>query len=235
MTGSASATSSAAELAFCRQGAAATRGRKHMHDSRMVRELGDERKRYGRKSFREQLGDAIAWPGSHRFAAGVALVIIAGAVLIAIASGRPEDPRDLAVGDCLYVPTAAALDPTSIRPIGEAADVEPIVVAGGAQKAGCRASHGHEVAAILIGPEPSTRPSGISIAFDRNAIHRLMQPLCEAGFPDYVSHALAGSAFVTFPVVPEASEWIAGGRRTICLVARNDGNWMDHPARGSGE
>lgn len=202
----------------------------------MHRELGDERTRYGRKTPREQVEDALAWPGSHHFAMGVILVIVVGAVLITALQGRFENPRNLGVGDCLYVPTAAALDPTSTRPIGDAGAVELIVVAGGAQKAGCTASHGHEVSAILIGPDPShPRASGLGTLFDRDAIHRLMQPLCEAAFADYVGHALVGSAFVTFAAIPEAPEWIAGGRRTICLVARNDGTWMDHPARGSGE
>jgi hypothetical protein len=201
----------------------------------MHRELGDERARYGRKTFREQVDDAIAWPGSHRFASAIILVVVVGALLIAALQGRFVDPRNLAVGDCLYVPTAAALDPTTSRPIGDAGAVELVVVAGGAQKAGCTASHGHEVSAILTGPDPGPRPSGIGTLFDRDAIHRLMRPLCEAAFAGYVGHALEGSSFVTFPAVPEAPEWLAGGRRTICLVARNDGSWMDHAARGSGE
>ena len=201
----------------------------------MPRELGDERTRYGRRSLREQIDDAIAWPASHRFATGVILVVVVGALLLAVASGRFANPGSLAVGDCLYVPTAAANDPISTRPIGEAAAVELIVVAGGAQEAGCTASHGHEVSAIVSGPDPSPRGSGIGTLFDRNAIHLLTGPLCEAAFPGYVGHALAGSIYVTFPVVPEAPEWIAGGRRTICLVARNDGVWMDHPARDSGD
>lgn len=201
----------------------------------MHRELGDERTRYGRKDLREQLGDAIGWPASHRFATGIIVVVILGALLISLSQGRFEDPRSLAVGDCLYVPTAAALDPTSTRPIGDAAAVELIVVAGVAQKAGCTASHGHEVSAIVTGPEPSPRGTGIGTLFDRDAIHRLARPLCESAFAAYVGRALDGSAFVTFPVVPDAAEWVAGGRRTICLVARNDGTWMDHPARGSGE
>jgi hypothetical protein len=202
----------------------------------MQRELGDERARYGRKTFREQVDDVIAWPGTHRFATGIILVVVAGAVLISAVRGRFEDPANLAVGDCLYIPTAAAQDPTATRPIGEAAAVELVVVAGGAQKASCTASHGHEISAILTGPDPGTpRPSGIGALFDRDAIHRLTQPLCEAAFAGYVGHTLGGSSFVTYPVVPEAPEWIAGGRRTICLVARNDGTWMDHPARGSGE
>lgn len=201
----------------------------------MVRELGDERRRYGRKDVREQLGDAVAWPGSHRFATGVILVVLVGALLIAAAQGRFVDSRNLAVGDCLYVPTASALDPTSTRPVGDATAAELILVTGGAQLAGCTASHGHEVSAVLIGPDPGPAASGIGALLDRAAIHRLMQPLCEAAFAGYVGHALAGSAFVTFPAVPEAPEWIAGSRRTVCLVVRTDGTWMDHPARGSGE
>lgn len=202
----------------------------------MHRELGDERARYGRKGLGERVEDAIAWPGSHRFATGVIVVVVVGALLIAAAQGRFERPRDLAAGDCLYVPTAAALDPISTRPIGDAGAVELVVVAGGAQKAGCGASHGHEVSAIVTGPDPSLpRETGIGTIFDRDAIHRLTRPLCEAAFAGYVGHSLDGSAFVTFPAVPEAPEWIAGGRRTICLVARNDGTWMDHPARSSGE
>lgn len=201
----------------------------------MQRQLGDERARYGRKSLREQLGDALHWPSANRFATGVVVVVIMGAVLIALAGGRSRNPEGLAVGDCLYIATDAALDPTATRPIGDEAAVELVLVAGGAQEAGCTASHGHEVLAILTGPEPSPRASGIGTEFDRNAIHRLMQPLCEAAFAAYVGHDLAGSAYGTFAAVPEAPQWIAGGRRTICLVARNDGIWMDHPARGSGQ
>jgi heme A synthase len=201
----------------------------------MHRELGDERTRYGRKSLREQVEDVVAWPASHRFATGVILLVVVGALLLASVQGKFEDPANLVVGDCLYVPTAAAKDPTSARPIGEAAVVADAVLAGGAQKAGCAGSHGHEVSAIVTGPEPSVVPGAMPLLLDRGAIQQLTKPLCEAAFAGYIGHALEGSAYVTFPAVPEAPEWIAGGRRTICLVARNDGVWLDHPARGSGE
>jgi hypothetical protein len=201
----------------------------------MHRELGDERARYGRKSLREQLDDALAWPAAHRGATAILLVIVAGAALLYAATARPVDPRDLAVGDCLYVPTDAAKDPTTARPIGEPGAVEDVIVRLGALRAECTASHGHEVSAIVTGPEPSPRGSGIGTLLDRDAIRRLTQPLCDAAFANYVGHALAGSAYVTFPVAPEASTWTAGGRQTVCLVARGDGAWMDHPARGSGK
>jgi len=202
----------------------------------MHRELGDERSRYGRKSWRERIDDALAWPGIHRGATAIILIVFGGAVALSILSGRGVDRRHLAVGDCLYVPTAAARDPSTTRPIGEAAPVEEVVVAGGAQRTGCTASHGHEVSAILTGPEPTARPIGeIGTLFDRDAIHRLMQPLCEAAFAAYVGRDRAGSVYVTFPVVPEVTAWIAEARSTVCLVARSDGRWMDHPARGSRE
>jgi hypothetical protein len=201
----------------------------------MHRELGDERRRYGRKSLSEQIDDALAWPGSHLAATGVILAIVIGAALLYVATARPVDPRQLAVGECLYVPTDAAKDPTTSRPIGEPGVVEDVIVRLGAERAECTASHGHEVSAIVTGPEPSPRETGIGTRFDRDAIHRLMQPACDAAFAGYVGRPLAGSVYVTFPAVPEAPEWIADGRRTVCLVARADGQWMGHPAHGSGE
>jgi hypothetical protein len=201
----------------------------------MHRELGDERDRYGRRSLRERVEDALAWPGGHRFATGVILVVIAGALLLSVARGRTTSLRDLAVGDCLYVPTAAALDPSSPRPIGEAAAVEEVILTAGAQEAACTASHGHEVAAILTSPEPTVQTGVLGQALDRDLIRREAQPQCDAAFEGYVGHPLAGSRYVTFPVAPEPQAWLDGGRKTVCLVARADGGWMDHPARGSAE
>lgn len=212
-----------------------TGGRNRSTIPGMHRELGDERTRYGRRSWREQLDDAIAWPGSHRFAAGIIIGVIVGALLLSATRGRPTSRGDLEVGDCLYVPTAAAQDPVSTRPIGDASAAEDVVVAGGAQEASCTASHGHEVAAIVTGPDAGAAASAAPGLFDRDAIHRLTKPMCEAAFPGYVGHALAGSVYETYPIVPEAPAWIANGRRTVCLVARVDGQWMDQPARGSGE
>jgi hypothetical protein len=41
--------------------------------------------------------------------------------------------------------------------------------------------------------------------------------------------------YETFAVVPDEARWDAGFHRAICIVARADGQWMTHPARGSGE
>lgn len=201
----------------------------------MHRELGDERARYGRRSLREQLDDVVAWPASHRTATAIILLVFGGGALLYLAGGRHIDRRDMAVGDCLYAQTAAAQDPVSTRPIGEPRAVEEVVVAGGAQRTECSASHGHEVAAIVAGPEPSIVPGELPQLLDLDEIHRGAQPLCEAAFAGYVGRELVGSRYLVFPIAPGPEAWVAEGRRTICLLARADGQWMDHPARGSGE
>jgi hypothetical protein len=96
------------------------------------------------------------------------------------------------------------------------------------------------VSAIVIPettPTPTRRPGEIGVVRDAAALRVLTAPLCAAAFEGYVGRPLEGSRYLTFPVVPdlETGDWVTGGRRTICLVARIDGQWMDHPARASGE
>jgi hypothetical protein len=204
----------------------------------MHRELGDERSRYGRKSLRERLGDVIAWPASNRFATGIILVVVVGGLILAVAQGRPAGLRDLNVGDCLYVPTAAAEDAGNSRPIGEPAAVLRVVLTVGAERTTCTGSHGHEVSAIVAPTLPTRGPGEMLGLLDEAAMRAMTAPLCDQAFAGYVGRPLALSRFVTFPVVPDvdgAEDWLNGGRRTVCLVARADGDWMDHPARGSGE
>ena len=112
------------------------------------------------------------------------------------------------------------------------------LLAGEAERAACDASHGHEVSAIVV-PALETLAPGVTAApLDHARMQALAEPLCDAAFEAYVGRALDGSRYITFPVVPDtdaAVGWVIGGRRTVCVVARADGQWMDHPARGSGE
>ena len=204
----------------------------------MPRELGDERARYGQRSLRERLDDVIAWPASHHFATVVILVVVVGALLLAAARGLSVNLRDLAVGNCLYVPTAAALDAGSARPIGEAAVVVSVLLTDGAERTACTASHGHEVSAIVTPALPTRAPGEMGELLDEAVMRAMTAPLCEQAFEAYVRRSLGESRYVTFPVVPGAdgaAAWVRGGQRTVCLVARADGQWMDQPARGSGE
>jgi hypothetical protein len=186
----------------------------------MPRELGDERSRYGRRSLREQIDEVITWPANHRFATGIILVVIVGAVLLSVTAGIFRDPRELAVGDCLFVRTGTA--PDDARPIGDPKTVESAVIAGGAETAGCGSSHGHEVSALIDLASLGDVPSDAETA-------------CAQAFPAFVGHALDGSRYITLAAVPTAEAQAAGAKQAICLVARDDGQWMDHAARGSGE
>jgi Septum formation len=158
-----------------------------------------------------------------------------GAVLWAL-RGVTVGPDDLAVGDCLYVPAVA--DQTSDRPIGEPHDVAAALIVEGGERAACDASHGHEVSAIVAAPTFSGSPGASGDLPNHDQMEGLAAPLCEAAFGAYVGRPLEGSTYVTFPVVPDsehAAAWVASGKPTVCLVARSDGQWMNHPARGSGE
>ena len=143
------------------------------------------------------------------------------------------------MGDCLYVRTDAAA--SDDRPIGGERDVALALLGSGAARAGCDASHGHEVSAIVApaqAPAPTQEPGASGPLLDTAGMRAMTAPLCDAAFAGYIGHALDGSRFTTFPVVPNADgaeAWLATGMRTICLVARSDGQWLDHPARGSGE
>jgi len=156
--------------------------------------------------------------------------------VLALTTGARVTPADLQVGDCLFVRVVASQ--SDARPVGEPHDVAGALLAGGAERAGCDASHGHEVSAIVVPPVPSTAPGEVLPLLDHDQMEAATAPLCDAAFASYVGHALEGSRYVTFPVVPDTdggAAWVADGRRTICVVARSDGQWMDHPAHASGE
>jgi len=80
-------------------------------------------------------------------------------------------------------------------------------------------------------PVPS---ADAALESDRLAIRASVQAVCDAQFQAYVGHALAGSAFVTFAVVPSAAQLETGPQLAMCLVARADEQPMTSPAKNSG-
>jgi hypothetical protein len=199
----------------------------------MSRQVGDERARYGRKSLREQLEDLFAWPAAHPVGTFVLLFFLVVGSLFFGSRALGVRFESLVVGDCLYVRTDAAQE--ELRPIGERAAVTQTLVAGGAERTDCGASHGHEVSAVVTVPLPSQAVGEIGEQLTADQIKALSDPLCDAAFEGYVGHALAGSRYTTYAVFPEPAAWVASDRRTVCLIARVDGAWMDHLARGRGE
>lgn len=185
-----------------------------------------ERDRYPRMTLRDRLEELVDWVRGNRLVV-LGLVIVASYVVTQLILPPPSvGPEDLRVGDCLYVRTSATSDlAPGVRPIGERASVGASLLGGGADRASCGASHGHEVSAVIdLQEQPSTSP--LNLGLDQ---------ACQGVFGSYVGLDLASSMYETFAVVPDDSHWAAGLHRAICLVARSDGEWMSHPARASGE
>jgi hypothetical protein len=198
------------------------------------RQLGDERARYGRRGVRDRLGETVDAARAHPLVTLV-LVLFVGVVVVQRAlPARSALPMDLAVGDCLYVRTTSTIEfGPDARPIGDAASVSDVLLAGGAEQAPCDGSHGHEVSLTVAiaadAPSPSRGADGLPGADDPS------QRACVAAFEGYVGHPLDGSLYETFAAVPTAEQRASGITRAICLVARRDGQWLIHPARDSGE
>ncbi len=191
-----------------------------------------ERDRYQRASLAEQLGDLLGWFRSHPLIAAVVLIVVGGWLLQILAPQRPTRPPDLAVGDCLFARTLDAnLIGPDARPIGEPSAVEAIVMAGGAERAPCDGSHGHEVSAIVPLADLSISTSGNV----RASLRAIVQAKCDAEFVGYVGAPAGASIYGSFAAVPAEAGWRAGERTGLCLVARKDGQWMTSPARGSRE
>ena len=148
-------------------------------------------------------------------------------ILLSVSGGRSVAAADLEVGDCLYVRTSASA--FTARPIGGPDEVGAALLAGGAERAGCAASHGHEVSARVEVPASTPVASGAPVP---STVLAGAKAACEAAFAGYVGLALADSRYETFAVMTTSSGNTAD---VVCLVARRDGEWMDHPARGSGE
>jgi hypothetical protein len=194
------------------------------------RQLGDERGRYRRRTLRDRAAEAVDWVRTHRSASAVLALFIGVMAIGVVAPARSAMPTDLEVGDCLYIRTTAsmAVGPDA-RPIGPPSEVEAVLMSGGAEQAGCGTSHGHEVAAVVhLGTGQLPGASG-------EALRDSIQPACDAAFAAYVGKDAVTSLYETFAVVPGGDQFAAGLTDAICLVARRDGQWMTHAARGSGE
>jgi hypothetical protein len=198
--------------------------------------MGDERARYRRATIRDRAVEAVeAIRANPRRSLLIAAIVALGAYASLRGVGAATIER-LGVGDCLYVRTSAVMQTgAGARPIGEPGEVETVLDADQAEHAPCDQSHGHEVVAVVTFPLPTpASPGSMPVAPPPSETRALVQPRCEDAFPAYVGHALAGSRYVVFSVVPFASSPL-NGTLGVCLLARADGQWMSKPARGSGE
>lgn len=175
-----------------------------------------------------QLRELRPWLREHPIRGVITILLAAGAIGSILNPPIEATADRLTSGDCIYARTpAAAQTGAGARPIGEAADVEAVINKGTAVRAACGLSHGHEVSAVVP-------ISGSNL--DRAVVRDTVQQSCDTFFDAYVHHALAGSTYVTFAVIPTA-EQLAGTspHLGLCLVARADGQWLTTPAKNSGE
>jgi hypothetical protein len=185
--------------------------------------------RYPKATLRDRLEELVDSVRAHPFrtAALVIGVVIVGLSLL----NAPRTARldTLAVGECLYARTSAS---TAVgaggRPIGDPSEVEAVIDSGGAEYAGCGASHGHEVSAIV-----ELAPFGPA-SIGRAELRAAVQARCDAAFEGYVGRPADGSEFETFAVLPSDAQIADGATVAACLIARRDGQWLAGQARDSG-
>jgi hypothetical protein len=192
-----------------------------------------------RASIGLQLGELVVWMRAHPIRAVFMLLLAAGTVGTLLNPPIEATVNRLSIGDCIYARTSAAVDNgPGARPIGDASMVEAVVMSGGAERAACGLSHGHEVSLVVELPQLASPQPGSSDTApppDRNRLRADIQRPCDTAFRGFIGHDLAGSAYVTFAAVPTEAQYLAGSDRGVCLVARADGQWMLTLARDSGQ
>lgn len=181
---------------------------------RPTRAADDERRegeRYGRAGLGERTRGALGELGSSLGAVAVLVLLVGGWLLLRFLTPSVVGLAELRAGDCLYI---RAADPEGNPPIGTPSAVRDALVRGGAERASCALSHGHEVVAVV--PLPAGGFQGQPGLMDA------ADPPCRAAFVQLTDPGLALTV-----VVPDMGAWNSGVRVAACLVHRADGRFLD--------
>jgi hypothetical protein len=189
-----------------------------------------ERDRYRRASLREQAGGVLAELRDHPGVIAILVVVFGGWAFLRVSQPAVAGVDALATGDCLYVhATDADTDSTNGRATGTTSGQVASLYASGAERAGCDASHSHEVVLQVVFPDAAGAAyPGLATLTGRTA------GTCRSAFEPYVGHPVDGSAFALIVAVPPEAAWAAGVRGAPCLLATNDGSFLLSHAKGSG-
>ncbi|HEX5826739.1 MAG TPA: septum formation family protein [Candidatus Limnocylindrales bacterium] len=195
-----------------------------MHDDR------PEREKYPRASIAELLGNELRAFWSHKPLVILVAFLVGGWLVLRLS--EPEYLRVglLTQGDCVYIRSADMdTEGTGGRPIGTEGATISALYGLGAQRAGCDASHSHEVALAWVLDDALVAPyPGQGTLVDRERAR------CEAAFEAYVGRPVEGSALDLVIAVPPPEAWDEGARAAACLVADGRGEFLQGPAAGSG-
>lgn len=186
-----------------------------------------ERERYRRASWAEQATDAIDGLRSHPGVVAFLLIAVAGWAFLVFTTPQALRVGELRPGDCVYIHAADA-EPgvPGARQTGSDGGVVAALYAEGAERAGCDASHGHEVIATLVAPESQGTPYPGATALA--AAHAAA---CDAAFADRVGGTAADQGLAMIVAVPPPGSWDDGQRTVVCLAGRADGQFLSGPLR----
>jgi hypothetical protein len=188
-----------------------------------------EREKYPRASLGEQLAGELRALRRHPGVLLVALLVVGGGAVLLITRPPVVRVQDLAAGDCLYIRAADASEEPPGSRIGTDGAVVEALYREGAERAGCDASHSHEVIDAWSFEERAVDEyPGAAALRDRSVA------ACRSAFEAYVGRPADGSAFGFVLAVPSNEYWDDGMRAAACLLERRDGDFLAGPARGSG-
>ena len=173
---------------------------------------GRERDRYGRKDWREHVSDIPAGIRAHPIVATVAAVMVGGLAILLLLRPTFVTVLEVAAGDCLYIRAETSVDDTP--------GPDPSIGAF-AERAGCGASHSHEVLWVRdLGVYETPYPDGGALAEPQDECDRTL----EARIGDREPEGLTATL-----VPPSPTAWAAGARAGVCTVHRADGGFLDRP------
>jgi hypothetical protein len=195
----------------------------------MMRDDRPEREKYRRASLAEQAGDELRAFWGYKPVVALVAFILGGWLILTLT--RPQDLTVgvLQAGDCLYIRAADANLDGDGRAIGTTSAAVDALYQDGAERAGCDASHSHEVAAAWVLEDAQVAPFPGQAALREREGAR-----CEAAFEAHVGRPSEASAYELVFAVPPEDAWDEGARAAACLVANRDGSFLAAPARGSG-
>ena len=149
-----------------------------------------EREKYGRASIAEQLGGELAVLRRNTPLLALIAALIGGWLILTLSEPPPVRVGEARAGDCLYIHALDAdTDNAGGRPIGSDGAVISALFRGGAERAGCDASHSHEVADAWVLDDPL-----VAAYPGQGELTRREQARCEAAFEAYVGRASDGSS-----------------------------------------
>ncbi|HEU0245051.1 MAG TPA: septum formation family protein [Candidatus Limnocylindrales bacterium] len=195
-----------------------------MHDDRR------ERDKYPHASLAEQIGGELAALRRSPPVIALLLAIVGGWLILTVTRPQPLRVGEIRTGDCLYIHALDAdTNSQTGRPIGSDGAVISALFRGGAERAGCDASHSHEVADAWV------LEDSLTAAYPGQAELTVRErDRCEAAFEAYVGRPSDGSALEYTVAIPPPFAWADGARAAACLVANRDGSFLSGHAAGSG-